>query len=93
MIKSSSRSHTSRITDARPGFNFARPVAAPAALRSPAWPVPIRAAAVEHQVFKAGCLTLGIGAVLADEQVGGAPDVELRNHSLPMPYDRRDIRE
>jgi len=41
-------------------------------------------AAVEHEVGALRCFKLGVGTVLSDQQVSGAPGIEIRNPS-PRP--------
>jgi hypothetical protein len=41
-------------------------------------------AAVKHQILKAGSFKLRVGAVLADQQVRGAPNVEVGNRAVPI---------
>jgi hypothetical protein len=38
--------------------------------------------------LKAGAFPISVGAVLSDQQIGGAPNVEAGNHRLPRSISR-----
>jgi hypothetical protein len=43
--------------------------------------LPVAIAAFEHFIGSPGCDGLGIGPVLADQQISGSPDIAIRDHS------------
>ena len=43
--------------------------------------LPVAIAAFEHFIASPGCDDLGIGPVLADQQIAGSPDVAIGDHS------------
>jgi hypothetical protein len=42
--------------------------------------LPVVVAAFEHLIGSPGCHDLSVGTMFADQQVGGSPDVAIRNH-------------
>jgi hypothetical protein len=45
---------------------------------------PLVVAAIEHQMLQAGRFKVGVGAVLSDQQVGRASNVEVGNHPVSL---------
>jgi hypothetical protein len=48
-------------------------------------------AAFEHQILQPGSFQLGVGAVLPDQQICGAPDIEVGNHPVSLSTISRGI--